>query len=43
MSSPESATDIAIVGAGIIGLSVAYYLVKTIGSAPSRRSIPAIR
>jgi glycine/D-amino acid oxidase-like deaminating enzyme len=28
MSSPESATDIAIVGAGIIGLSVAYYLVK---------------
>ncbi|HYV87229.1 MAG TPA: FAD-dependent oxidoreductase [Candidatus Polarisedimenticolia bacterium] len=28
MSSPESATDIAIIGAGIIGLSVAYYLVK---------------
>ncbi len=28
MSSPRSATDVAIVGAGIIGLSVAYYLVK---------------
>ena len=28
MSAPKDGTDIAIVGAGIIGISVAYYLVK---------------